>query len=220
MRKDSPTGALLGTAAVPSTGSMNRWTDVTIPAPTDKTSMGLFLVFKGTANFRLNFFEVNGKGLSPDTRPTVKITAPTENAAVQPGEVTFTADATDAENAITKVEFFVDGAKVGEDDSARDSDGDGSRDAEEIANMTGLNDGESRLKILSFAPVEGAVEPETYRVTFTCFPGLGYAVEAHPEIDFTAPEVRVIPFGVAAGYTGSVDAALMPGRDFLRVRRD
>ena len=80
--------------------------------------MGLFLVFKGTANFRLNFIEFNGKGLSPDTRPDVKITAPAENAAVQPGQVTFTADATDAENTITKVEFFVDGAKVGEDDSA------------------------------------------------------------------------------------------------------
>ena len=57
--------------------------DVTIPAPADKSSMGLFLVFKGTSNFRLNFFEVNGKGLSPETRPTVKITAPAENAAVR-----------------------------------------------------------------------------------------------------------------------------------------
>ena len=86
--------------------------------PRDKSSMGLFLVFKGTANFRLNFFEVNGKGLSPETRPTVKITAPAENAAVQAGQVTLTADATDAENAITKVEFFVDGAKIGEDTTA------------------------------------------------------------------------------------------------------
>ena len=115
LRKDSPTGTLLGTATVPATGSMNRWADVTIPAPTDKTSMGLFLVFKGTSNFRLNFFEVNGKGLSPDTRPTVKITAPAENAAVHAGSGRVQADATDAENAITKVEFFVDGAKVGED---------------------------------------------------------------------------------------------------------
>ncbi|RKQ93981.1 glucose/arabinose dehydrogenase [Solirubrobacter pauli] len=118
LRKDSPEGALLGTATVPATGSVNRWTDVTIPAPADKASMSLFLVFKGTANFRLNFFEVNGKGLSPETRPTVKITAPTENAAVTPGAVTFTADATDAENQITKVEFFVDGQKIGEDTSA------------------------------------------------------------------------------------------------------
>ena len=78
----------------------------------------LFLVFKGTSNFRLNFFEFNGKGLSPETRPTVKITAPAENAAVPPGPNTFTADATDAENAITKVEFFVDGEKIGEDTTA------------------------------------------------------------------------------------------------------
>ena len=47
--------------------------------------MGLFLVFKGTSNFRLNFIEFNGKGLSPDTRPNVKITAPAENAAVHAG---------------------------------------------------------------------------------------------------------------------------------------
>ena len=71
LRKDGPEGALLGTATVPATGSLSRWQDVTIPAPADKSSMGLFLVFKGTSNFRLNFFEVNGKGLSPETRPTV-----------------------------------------------------------------------------------------------------------------------------------------------------
>ena len=80
--------------------------------------MGLFLVFKGTSNFRLNFIEFNGKGLSPDTRPDVKITSPAENAAVTPGQVTFTADATDAENTVSKVEFFVDGTKIGEDASA------------------------------------------------------------------------------------------------------
>ena len=91
---------------------------MTIPAPQTTASMGLFLVFKGSSNFRLNFIEFNGKGLSPDTRPTVKITSPAENAAVQPGQVTFTADATDAENTITKVEFFVDGAKIGEDTAA------------------------------------------------------------------------------------------------------
>ena len=90
---------------------------MTIPAPADKSSMALFLVFKGTANFRLNFFEVNGKGLSPETRPTVKITAPTENAAVPAGRHVHR-DATDAENAITKVEFFVDGEKIGEDTTA------------------------------------------------------------------------------------------------------
>ena len=103
---------------MPATGSLSRWQDVTIPAPADKSSMGLFLVFKGTSNFRLNFFEVNGKGLSPETRPTVKITAPAENAAVPVGATTITADATDAENAITKVEFFVDGEKIGEDTTA------------------------------------------------------------------------------------------------------
>ena len=118
LRKDAPTGDLLGTAVVPSTGSTQRWTDVTVPTPESTETMSLFLVFKGSANFRLNFWEINGKGLSPDSRPAVRITAPTEMQALEAGENTLTAEATDAENEISKVEFFVDGAKVGEDTSA------------------------------------------------------------------------------------------------------
>ncbi|MGH2945489.1 MAG: ThuA domain-containing protein, partial [Solirubrobacteraceae bacterium] len=118
LRKGSPTGELLGTATVPSTGSTQRWTDVTVDAPATAETMSLYLVFTGNANFRLNFFEANGKGLSPDTRPQVRITAPTEGEALEAGENTLSAEATDAENAITNVEFFVNDEKVGEDAEA------------------------------------------------------------------------------------------------------
>jgi regulation of enolase protein 1 (concanavalin A-like superfamily) len=75
-------------------------------------------VATGTASFRMNFWEVNGKGLSPTTRPYVTITAPTDLQAVEPGTSTLTAEATDAENDVTAVEFFVDGVSVGVDDTA------------------------------------------------------------------------------------------------------
>ena len=97
---------------------MQSWADVTIPTPESTETMSLYLVFKGSANFRLNFWEIGGKGLSPDSRPSVRITSPTPMQALEPGPNTLVAEATDAENEITKVEFFIDGEKVGEDTTA------------------------------------------------------------------------------------------------------
>ena len=48
----------------------------------------------------------------------MRITSPTDLQAVEPGTSTLTAEATDAENDITAVEFFVDGESVGVDDTA------------------------------------------------------------------------------------------------------
>lgn len=51
--------------------------------------------------------------------PTVTLTAPVNEAtSFMPYPVTFTADATDADSGIIKVEFRVDGVKVGEDTTA------------------------------------------------------------------------------------------------------
>jgi PKD repeat protein len=118
LHKDSPTGELLGSAAVPNTGGPQRWSDVTIDTPESTATMSLYVVFTGTANFRVNFWEVNGKGLSATTRPQVQITAPTDMQALEPGTSTLTATATDAENDVTSVEFFVDGQSVGTDNTA------------------------------------------------------------------------------------------------------
>jgi PKD repeat protein len=118
LRRNSPTGELLGTAAVPNTGGAQRWSDVTIDTPESTETLALYVVATGTASFRMNFWEVDGKRLSPTTRPQVTITAPTDLQAVEPGTSTLTAEATDAENDVTAVEFFVDGVSFGVDDTA------------------------------------------------------------------------------------------------------
>ena len=118
LRKGAPDGELLGSVAVPDTGGVQRWADVTVDTPESTETMALYVVFTGAANFRMNFWEVVGKGLSPTTRPQVRITSPTDLQAVEPGTSTLTAEATDAENDITAVEFFVDGESVGVDDTA------------------------------------------------------------------------------------------------------
>jgi PKD repeat protein/glucose/arabinose dehydrogenase len=118
LRSGAPDGTLLATAQVPNTGGPQKWRDVTIDAPETTETLALYLVFTGTANFRLNFLEANGKGVSPVSRPEVVVTSPTEGEAVDPGDVTLTANATDAEHAIRSVEFFVDGESVGTDTEA------------------------------------------------------------------------------------------------------
>ena len=118
LRENSPTGDVIGTGQVPNTGGPGRWADVTIDLPESTETMSLYVVFTGAVNFRMNFWEANGKGLSATTRPEVRITAPTDMQAVDPGTSTITAEATDAENEITGVEFFIDGVSIGADNTA------------------------------------------------------------------------------------------------------
>lgn len=111
---------------------------------------------------------------------------------------------------------------VGVNDSGVDSDGDGSGDAEEIANMTDPLDADSFLKIISFTRAAG-FDPVTnprFDITFTSFPGLSYSLECDGNLDFSSPQALVQPLGAAGGFTVSVQLGLLPGRDFVRVRRD
>jgi hypothetical protein len=60
-----------------------------------------------------------GGANSTNTPPTVALTAPAQGATFTvPATVTFTANASDAGGSINKVEFYVDGGKVGEDTAA------------------------------------------------------------------------------------------------------
>ncbi|WP_168202603.1 ThuA domain-containing protein [Georgenia wutianyii] len=118
LRRDAPDGELLATASVPSTGGLARYTDVPVELADPGESFTLYVVFPGDGEIRLNFIEADGKGVSPTTKPRVTITAPVADESLEPGTVTVTADAEDAENEITQVEFFVDGQSIGVDTEA------------------------------------------------------------------------------------------------------
>ncbi|HEX5542899.1 MAG TPA: ThuA domain-containing protein [Micromonospora sp.] len=118
LRRDAPDGELLGKASVPATGGLTRFTDVTVKVDDPGESFTLYLVFPGAGERRVNFIEADGKGVSPTSRPVVKITSPTPSDELEPGEIEVTAQATDAENTITEVEFFVNGKSIGKDTSA------------------------------------------------------------------------------------------------------
>ncbi len=113
------------------------------------------------------------------------------------------------------------GLSVGNDDRTRDSDGDGSTDAMEIANMTNPLDPASLLKITSFvrAPGFNPAAPVFY-VTFTTFPGLSYSVQRHPGLDFNGPATISYPSGATDGHTSTMAVPMAPGQDFVRVVRE
>jgi hypothetical protein len=59
-----------------------------------------------------------GAANNTNVSPTVSLTAPAQGATfTTPVNITFTANASDSDGSVAKVEFYVDGAKVGEDTS-------------------------------------------------------------------------------------------------------
>ena len=117
LRRGAPDGTLLGTAAVPATPG-GRYVDVPVEVTDPGESFTLYAVFPGAGARRLNFIEADGKGVSPTTKPKVAVTSPTPDDELRPGAIEVTAAASDAENTITNVEFFVDGTSIGTDTTA------------------------------------------------------------------------------------------------------
>lgn len=111
------------------------------------------------------------------------------------------------------------GLTVGVDDSAVDSDGDGSTDAEELRNMTDPDDSTDFFRILSFTPATG-FDPGTnplFDITFNTFPGLFY----HLEENQTLEEFEFLPGSrlLATGTSHSMQVLLDSGRSFVRASR-
>lgn len=118
LRRDAPDGPLLGTAEVAATGGPSRYRDVTVELDDPGETFTLYLVFPGDGARRVNFIEADGKGVSPTTRPQVRITAPDGGEQLELGEIEVTADASDAEHEVTQVQFLVDGDSIGVDSTA------------------------------------------------------------------------------------------------------
>ncbi|MFJ5620651.1 ThuA domain-containing protein [Micromonospora sp. NPDC093243] len=117
LRRGAPDGALLGTAQVPATPA-GRYVDVPVDVTDPGETFTLYAVFPGAGERRLNFIEADGKGVSPTSKPKVAVTAPRPDDDLEPGAIQVTADASDAENTVTKVEFFVDDTSIGTDTTA------------------------------------------------------------------------------------------------------
>ncbi len=103
-------------------------------------------------------------------------------------------------------------------DSARDSDGDGATDEEEIAGMTDPLDANSRFHVTSFQPLVFNPGSTTIAVGFSSFPGLSYTAEVSADLDFS--HARQLPLGVASGFVSQYNLEFMPAERFMRIRRN
>ena len=107
------------------------------------------------------------------------------------------------------------GHTVGVDESQADSAGDGSTDAEEIAQMTHPLDAHSRFAWTSIVGTNGVPA----ELSFTSFPGFSYRVETSPDMAFTNT-VLSSPIQATNHISSIVTQGLSPDWRFVRVRRD
>lgn len=119
LRKGSATGTVVKSVPIPATGSTSYQDVVVDMTDVGDETMDLFFVFTGAGDIKLNFFEAIGRGSSPAALPEVQITAPAQGVQLTPDtDVQVTADASQDEGAISKVEFFVGDSSLGEDTTA------------------------------------------------------------------------------------------------------
>jgi len=95
----------LATTAVPFTGGWQTWSTVsaTVPLTAGKQTLR---VHAGTGGYNLNWIRFTADGIT-NQAPVVTLTAPVANANfVAPASVTITANASDADGTVSKVEFY------------------------------------------------------------------------------------------------------------------
>lgn len=212
-------GNFAGNFAGPFTGSDNFTTgdprlaplgDFGGPTPTMPPLPGSPVIEAATAS-----------DFTTDQRTAPRITGPLPDiGAVEAFPFsTLTRVDSDSDGIDDRLELAYPQLTVGVNDSALDTDGDGSSDAEELNNMTNPNDGTDYFRILSFAPAED-FDPDSnplFDISFKTFPGLRYELEESQALGaFTpVPASRV----TAAGPIRETQVLLSPGRGFVRARR-
>jgi predicted outer membrane repeat protein len=112
------------------------------------------------------------------------------------------------------------------DDSALDTDGDGSRDGEELANMTDLFDGTDYFRVVAYrladawGPLSDPTTDPVVTITLSTFPGLSYGIEAGSTLlegDYL--EIPSAAF-TADAFEATLDLILPPGSEFIRAKRE
>ena len=97
-----------GTITIPNTGGWQVWQTVTVPNITLAAGTKIMKVVMDTDGFNLNYVNVTASAtIAVNAAPTVSLTAPSNNATyIAPASITLTANATDTDGSISKVEFF------------------------------------------------------------------------------------------------------------------
>ena len=109
-----------GTIAIPNTGDWQTWQTVTVANKTLSAGTKVMRVVMETDGFNLNYINVSQTATAPtNVAPTVSLTAPANNATyTAPASITISANASDSDGSIAKVEFFNGSTLLATDASA------------------------------------------------------------------------------------------------------
>lgn len=101
-----------GTVNIPSTESWNNWTIVTVPNISLSEGKHIMRVVMDSEGFYIDHIDISPSNVGP----VVTMTSPSGYSSYAAGStVVLAATATDADGSISKVEFFQNNIKVGED---------------------------------------------------------------------------------------------------------
>ncbi|HSF35420.1 MAG TPA: ThuA domain-containing protein [Nocardioides sp.] len=111
VRQGSPTGDVIATIAVPSTGGAQTYQDVTAAFTGASTDSEPLYVVATTGGANVNWLRFNGRGVTDNQPPSVSIEASTTNGeAPLPVEFTSTVEDADGDTPVTYAWDFGDGA--------------------------------------------------------------------------------------------------------------
>lgn len=195
-RTGSPTGTLVATTQVPTTGNNDNdeWVEIETPITDPKGKNDLFFVFKSTSAqqdiFRLNYVEFLGPGVSNDTLngggatdAEITITAPEEGSRVtQPFEVAFEVENWTIKQGDSHLHNFVDGTWINH------------YYGYEPIPINGYSLGEHTIRVELFNADEtptGIFDELTINITNVVGEVMGVFMEQNPPVDGIA-EIRVM----------------------------
>ena len=109
---------ITGSIGVPNTGGWQNWQMVSTRLDLS-SGIKVFRIVMDTNDFNLDKIIFKDSDVPDNQSPSVTIASPSNNTSFIEGEtVTITANASDADGVIGKVEFFVDGNKISEDNAS------------------------------------------------------------------------------------------------------
>ncbi len=110
-------GATIATINVPNTGGWQNWQTVTVNNVTLTAGQKVLRIFANTGDFNVD--RVVFSTTASNQAPTVSLTAPANNSTyTAPANITISANASDADGSVTKVDFYNGSTLLNSDASA------------------------------------------------------------------------------------------------------
>jgi beta-glucanase (GH16 family) len=109
-------GATIATFTVPNTGAWGTFQVATVNNVTVTAGQKVLRLYATTSDFNVDKIIFSAATTTPNVAPTISLTAPANNTTLSaPASIAITANASDSDGSVSKVEFYNGTQKLGED---------------------------------------------------------------------------------------------------------